>query len=226
MEKHIDHTFLRPDATLDDIELHCSEAIAWGFASVCVNPIFVSTAKRLLKHSNVAVGTVIDFPLGSGGVETKAFQTIQAVSDGAKELDMVINISALKRKSYMVVKDEILTVIERAKKVKPRGVITKVIIETCYLNDDEKRIATNITVDAGANYVKTSTGFGSAGATVEDVRLIKAVIGNRGVQVKASGGIKDMEQATMMLNAGATRIGTSSGVKIMQQCRTVDLKKL
>jgi deoxyribose-phosphate aldolase len=225
MEQYIDHTFLRPDATLDDIELHCSEAVAWGFASVCVNPIFVSTAQRLLANSNVAVGTVIDFPLGSSGAETKGFQTIQAVSDGARELDVVMNISALKRKAYLIVTDEIRTVIERARKINPRA-ITKVIIETCYLDNEEKKIATDLAVNAGANFVKTSTGFGTAGATVEDVKLIKAAIGGRGVQVKASGGIKDIEQATMMLNAGATRIGTSSGIKIIQQCRTVDLKRL
>jgi deoxyribose-phosphate aldolase len=216
MHNYIDHTLLQPYATPDEIKTLCEEAQEFGFVSVCVNPIFVGYANALLWNTKVAVGTVIDFPLGVGGVETKAFQAVQAVNCGAQELDVVINISALKQKRHAVVEDELITIMERTNRINPK-VITKAIIETCYLSDPEKKIAAAIAMDAGVDFVKTSTGFGTAGATVDDIKLIKSVVGSSGVQIKASGGIKQLDQAIELINAGATRIGTSSGVEIMQE---------
>jgi len=207
----IDHTLLKPDATSSMIESLCREAIENNFYAVCVNPCFVKFAKDLLKGSNVKVATVIGFPLGANTKEVKAFETEDAIKNGADEVDMVINIGALKNKDYDLVKEDIKSVVEAAK-----GKIVKVIIETCLLTDDEKKKACELALEAGAHFVKTSTGFSSGGATVEDVKLMKSVVGDK-MGIKASGGIRDLETARKMIEAGATRLGTSSGVKIAKE---------
>lgn len=207
----IDHTLLKPDATSSMIESLCREAIENNFYAVCVNPCFVKFAKDLLKGSNVKVATVIGFPLGANTKEVKAFETEDAIKNGADEVDMVINIGALKNKDYDLVKEDIKSVVEAAK-----GKIVKVIIETCLLTDDEKKKACELALEAGAHFVKTSTGFSSGGATVEDVKLMKLVVGDK-MGIKASGGIRDLETARKMIEAGATRLGTSSGVKIAKE---------
>ena len=207
----IDHTLLKPNSSKDEIEQLCNEAIKYQFAAVCVNPYYVSYCKKLLKNTDVKIATVVGFPLGASTKNTKVFETIDAINKGADEIDMVINIAALKDGAYQVVSDEIKDIVKAAHK----KVLVKVIIETCLLNDDEKKKACELALEAGADFVKTSTGFSTGGATVEDVKLMKSVVGDK-MQVKASGGIRDLEAAKMMIEAGATRLGTSSGVKIVE----------
>jgi deoxyribose-phosphate aldolase len=209
--KYIDHTVLKPDVTQADIEKLCFEAKEYGFASVCVNPVWVETAANLLQKSDVKVCSVIGFPLGATTTEVKAYETTELVQKGAAELDMVINISALKDQRYHAVEEDIRAVVEAAN----GKALIKVIIETCLLNVDEKRNACELAVKAGADFVKTSTGFSTGGATVDDVKLMRAVVGPK-FGVKASGGIRDYKTAIMMIEAGATRIGTSSGVAIIK----------
>lgn len=208
----IDHTLLKPEATLAMIENLCKEAMEFGFAAVCVNPYYVKNAKILLKGSNVKVATVIGFPLGANTKEVKAFEARKAIEDGADEIDMVINIGALKDKDYDYVRDDIRAVVEAVK----GKAIVKVIIETCLLNEEEKIMACQLSKEAGADYVKTSTGFSTGGATVEDIKLIKKTIGDS-MKIKASGGIRDFETAKAMVEAGASRIGASSSVKIVNE---------
>ena len=207
----IDHTLLKPNSSKDEIEQLCNEAIKYQFAAVCVNPYYVSYCKKLLKNTDVKIATVVGFPLGASTKNTKVFETIDAINKGADEIDMVINIAALKDGAYQVVSDEIKDIVKAAHK----KVLVKVIIETCLLNDDEKKKACELALEAGADFVKTSTGFSTGGATVEDVKLMKSVVGDK-MQVKASGGIRDLEAAKMMIEAGAIRLGTSSGVKIVE----------
>ncbi len=207
----IDHTLLKPEATEDMIEKLCSEAKECGFAAVCVNPYYVKKAKELLEGSNVKVATVIGFPLGANVKEVKAFEARKAIEDGAEELDMVINIGALKDGNYEIVKEDIKAVVEAAED----KAIVKVIIETCILSHEEKVKACELAKEAGAQFVKTSTGFNKSGATVEDVKLMKETVGES-VEVKASGGVRDYETAIAMIEAGATRIGASSSVSIVQ----------
>lgn len=211
IESMIDHTLLKPDATDKMIENLCSEAIEYGFAAVCVNPFYVKKAKELLEGNNVKVATVIGFPLGANKKEVKAFETEEAIKDGADEVDMVINIGALKNKDYATVKEDIKAVVEAAK----GKAIVKVIIETCLLTDEEKIKACELAKEAGADFVKTSTGFSTGGATVEDVKLMKNTVGNS-MKIKASGGIRDYATAKAMIDAGASRIGASSSVKIVK----------
>lgn len=208
----IDHTLLKPDATDSMIENLCKEAIEYNFCAVCVNPYFVKLAKDLLKDTDIKVATVIGFPLGANTKEVKAYETIDAIKNGADEIDMVINIGALKNKDYDLVKEDIEAVVEAAK----GKAIVKVIIETCLLTEDEKKKACELSLEVGADFVKTSTGFSTGGATVEDVKLMKSVVGNE-MGIKASGGIRDLETARRMVEAGATRLGASSGVKIAQE---------
>ncbi len=208
----IDHTLLKPDATDSMIENLCKEAIEYNFCAVCVNPYFVKLAKDLLKDTDIKVATVIGFPLGASTKEVKAFETLDAIKNGADEIDMVINIGALKNKDYDLVKEDIRSVVEAAK----GKAIVKVIIETCLLTEDEKKKACELSLEVGADFVKTSTGFSTGGATVEDVKLMKSVVGNE-MGIKASGGIRDLETARRMVEAGATRLGASSGVKIAQE---------
>jgi len=207
--KYIDHTQLKPFAQKDAIVKLCQEAKEHDFASVCVNPYWIKTCKELLKDSDVRVCTVIGFPLGATSTASKAFEAKQAVADGAEELDMVINVGALKDKDYQTVTEDIKAVVEAAE-----GRLVKVIIETCLLTDEEKVAACNCAKEAKANFVKTSTGFSTGGATLHDVALMKETVKDE-LKVKASGGVKDYNEMLQMIEAGASRIGTSSGVKLI-----------
>lgn len=210
----IDHTLLKADATKDSIVKLCEEAKEYKFAAVCVNPYYVSLCSDLLKGSSVNVATVIGFPLGANTLDVKAFETKNAIDNGAVEIDMVINIGALKNKDYDLVKEDIKRVVETSK----GKAIVKVIIETSLLTEEEKIKACELSKEAGADYVKTSTGFSTAGATVSDVRLMKSVVGDNG-KVKASGGVRDLATAKAMIEAGASRLGTSSGVEIIESMK-------
>jgi deoxyribose-phosphate aldolase len=207
----IDHTLLKADATKEMIEKLCREAMEYQFKAVCINPTYVEYCTHLLKDSDVKVATVIGFPLGASTKEAKAFETSDAINKGAEEIDMVINIGALKDRDYKKVKDEIEAVVDAAKS----KAIVKVIIETCLLTEEEKIKACELSMEAGANFVKTSTGFSTGGATIEDVKLMKSVVGDS-LEVKASGGIRDLQTAKNMIDAGATRLGTSSGINIVK----------
>lgn len=211
ISKTIDHTLLKPDASKASIRKLCDEAAQYGFMAVCVNPSHIVLCKELLKGTEVKVATVVGFPLGANTTETKVFETRDSVLKGADEIDMVINIGALKEGDYKLVEDDIKAVVDACK----GQAIVKVIIETCLLTDDEKRKACELSMSAGAHFVKTSTGFSTGGATFEDVTLMKAVVGDK-LEVKASGGVRDRETAFRMIEAGATRIGTSSGIKIIE----------
>lgn len=212
IQSMIDHTILKADATIDMIEKLCAEALEFNFAAICVNPYYVKFCKNKLKDSNVKIATVIGFPLGASTKEAKAFEAKDAIDSGADELDMVINIGALKAKEYDYVREDIEGVVNAAKPDKK----VKVIIETALLTDEEKKIACKLAMEAGAHFVKTSTGFSTGGATIEDVKLMKSIVGDK-LEVKASGGIRDFQTAKEMIEAGATRLGTSSGVKIVKK---------
>jgi len=210
LAKYIDHTLLKPSATKEDIKRLCEEAKKYGFASVCVNPSWVSYCKKLLQGSDVKVCTVIGFPLGATTPTVKAMEAREAIMNGADEVDMVINVGALKSGDYQLVLDDIKAVREATK-----GKILKVIIETALLTDVEKVKACQLAKMAGADFVKTSTGFGPGGAKVSDVALMREVVGPS-MGVKASGGIRTKEQAEEMISAGATRIGASASVQIIK----------
>ena len=210
LNKYIDHTLLKPDASQEQIETLIEEAKKYDFASVCVNPTWVSFAAQALKATDVKVCTVIGFPLGANTPELKAFETSDAIQNGANEVDMVINIGALKSRNFDLVERDIRAVVEAAK-----GTLVKVIIETCLLTDDEKVRACQLAQKAGADFVKTSTGFSTGGATVEDIALMRKTVGPD-MGVKASGGARSYEDALAFIKAGATRIGASSGVAIME----------
>lgn len=212
LNKYIDHTNLKNTATLKDIEKLCNEAIKYKFASVCVYPYYIPLCKSLLKGTNIEVCTVIGFPSGMSTKETKVYEAIDAVEKGADEIDMVINISALKNKNYDYIKDEIEEIRDAID-----GKILKVIIETCLLTKEEIIKMTEICNETFVNFIKTSTGFSEYGAKIEDIELINKYK-NELLEIKASGGIKDFDTAEAMINAGATRLGTSSGVKIMNDC--------
>jgi deoxyribose-phosphate aldolase len=207
----IDHTLLKPEVTKEQIAELCKEAKEYRFASVCVNPYWVETAAAELSGTDVKVCTVIGFPLGASTKETKAFETKDAIEKGAQEIDMVLNIGALKSGDEETVEADIRAVVEAA----AGKAIVKVIIEACLLTNDEKIIACRLSKNAGADFVKTSTGFSTGGATVEDVALMRLTVGEE-MGVKASGGVRSLEDLQNMAEAGATRIGASSGVKIMQ----------
>ncbi|WP_155591228.1 deoxyribose-phosphate aldolase [Lysinibacillus cavernae] len=208
--KLIDHTLLSPVTKENEIIKLCNEARQYGFASVCVNPIWVSLSAKQLQDTGVNVCTVIGFPLGANTPETKAFETKNAIENGASEVDVVINIGALKDKNDFLVEQDIRSVVEAAK----GNALVKVIIEASLLTDDEKVRACALSVKAGADYVKTSTGFSLHGATVEDVALMRKTVG-QAVGVKASGGVRNVADIKAMIEAGASRIGTSSAVKII-----------
>jgi len=209
--RKIDHTLLKPDATTDDITALCEEAKKFQFASVCINPGYVSLCSELLKGSGVKVCTVIGFPLGATTTETKRYEAEQAIKNGAEEIDMVINVGQLKQGNYDYVFNDVNQVVLAAKK---KGDICKVILETALLTDEEKIKACIICKHAGADFVKTSTGFSKGGATVGDIALMKYVVGSS-VGVKASGGIRSREDANAMIASGADRIGASASVKIV-----------
>ena len=206
----IDHTLLKADATRNQIEKLCAEAKKYVFASVCVNPTWVKYSAELLAGTEVKVCTVIGFPLGASTSAVKAFETKDAIANGAGEIDMVINIGALKNGEYDVVRDDIKAVVDAA-----NGTLVKVIIETCLLTDEEKVKACELSVEAGADFVKTSTGFSTGGATAEDIALMRKTVGPD-LGVKASGGVRNLEDMKKMIENGATRIGASSGVAIME----------
>ncbi len=208
----IDHTLLKPDATADQIAQLCYEARKFGFASVCINPTHVKLCAELLQGAQVKVCTVIGFPLGASSPEVKAFEAQTALKDGATEIDMVLNIGALKAGDLTLVARDIHEVVKVGHGA---GAIVKVIIETSLLNDEEKVTACLLAKEAGADFVKTSTGFSGGGATVEDINLMRRVVGPE-MGVKASGGVRDFEDAQNMVKAGATRLGASAGVKIVQ----------
>lgn len=210
LNKLIDHTLLKPEATKAQIEKLCGEAKEYDFKSVCVNPYYVKYAKELLKESDVLVCTVIGFPLGQNTTAIKVAETKDAIQNGADEIDMVINIGALKSRDVDYVLNEIKEIRKACK-----GKTLKVIIETCLLTDEEKITACKLSNEAGADFVKTSTGFSTHGATVEDVKLIRETVGED-MGVKASGGIRDRETALKMVEAGATRLGVSAGVEIVK----------
>ena len=208
----IDHTLLKPEATPAQIERLCAEARTHGFASVCVNPTHVRLAARLLRGSGVAVCSVVGFPLGAGLPQVKAFEAAEVVRLGAGEVDMVLNIGALKAGDHALVLRDIRAVVRAAR---AGGALVKVILETCLLTDDEKRAACRLVQQARADFVKTSTGFSTGGATVADVALMRAAVGPK-MGVKAAGGIRSLAEAQAMVAAGATRLGTSAGVALLQ----------
>ena len=212
LAKTIDHTLLKATATADQIKELCAEARTYGFASVCVNPTWVSLCAKELSGSGVLVCTVIGFPLGANATATKVAEAKLAVSQGASEVDMVINLGAAKSGDWRSVEEDIQAVVKAA-----NGTLVKVIIETCYLSDAEKVKACEAAAKVGARFVKTSTGFGTGGATVEDVKLMKKTVGAQGLLVKASGGVRSYHDALLMLEAGADRIGASSGVVIVSE---------
>lgn len=209
--KYFDHTLLKPEATAQDIKTICKEAIRYGFASVCVNPCYVAKAKEMLRGTDVKVCTVVGFPLGASETEVKVFEAQTAIERGADEIDMVLSVGALKDGDDAMVQEEI-----RRIKAVCEGRILKVIIETCLLSREEKIRACRLCVAAGADYIKTSTGFSTGGATKEDVRLMKQEAAGR-AKIKAAGGIRDLEGARRMIEAGADRIGTSRTVAIVKE---------
>ena len=212
LNKHIEHTLLKQDATKEDFEKLFKEAKEHNFLGVCINPAYIKMAKQELKDSGIKVVTVIGFPLGANKTEVKAFETSCAVADGADEVDMVINVTALKNKDYDYVREDI-----KAVKIAAKDAPLKVILETDLLTKDEIKKACEICIEAKADFVKTSTGFvkNGVGAKEEDVKLMYETVSPYGLKVKASGGIRDKETAIKMLDAGAERLGTSSGVKIV-----------
>ena len=210
MASMIDHTVLKPSASREDIEKLCEEARRFRFASVCVNPCYVPLCAQMLRMTSVKVCTVVGFPLGANRSEVKAFETERAISDGAQEVDMVINVGALKSKDHELVESDIRAVVEKCRSI----VVSKVIIEAALLTDEEKVTACTLAKAAGADFVKTSTGFGPGGATAHDVALMRGVVGED-MGVKAAGGIGDVETAEEMIAAGASRIGASASVKIV-----------
>jgi deoxyribose-phosphate aldolase len=214
----IEHTLLRPEATRQDIEILCREALDFQFANVCINPTWVTLAAQLLNGSGVGVCAVVAFPLGATTPDVKACEARRAIADGAREIDMVINIGALKSGSYDDVRRDIAAVTGSCREGRA---ISKVIIEAALLTDDEKIAACTLAKSAGADFVKTSTGFGPGGATTADVALMRRVVGPE-MGIKAAGGIRDLAALEAMVAAGATRIGTSAGVKIIQQAKAHD----
>ncbi len=210
LAKYFDHTILNPAATKEQVDQVCKEAVEYGFFSVCVNPFRVKMVAEKLTGSNVKVCSVVGFPLGAATPKIKALETRAAIEDGAHEIDMVINVGALQDNDFETVKADIKAVVKAAK-----GKIVKVIIETCLLNQDQKIKACEIAREAGAHFVKTSTGFSVGGATLDDVSLMKKEVGDE-LKVKASGGIKTLENVNAMIKAGADRIGASAGAAIIK----------
>lgn len=211
--RKIDHTNLKADSTVEDIKKLCEEAKEYNFGAVCVNPSYVKLARNSLGNSEVKVCTVVGFPLGATPPEVKAFEAKQAIKDGAEEIDMVINIGALRSGDYELIRKDIHEVVKES-----GDKLTKVILETCYLTDDEIVKACEIAKEVGADFVKTSTGFGTAGATVEHIKLMRKTVGPS-MGIKASGGIRDYETAKAMIEAGATRIGASSSINILEETK-------
>ena len=211
LNKLIDHTLLKATATISEIETLCKEAVEYDFYSVCVNSGYVATAKKFLTGTDIKVCSVVGFPLGAMSAKAKYFETGEALADGADEIDMVLNVGLLKSGKNNQVLDEIIAL----KRCVGENRVLKVILETCYLTDEEKRLACRLALDAKANFVKTSTGFGTGGATLADVKLMKECVQHK-AKVKASGGIRDYETAIQYVNLGVERIGTSNGIAILK----------
>lgn len=209
--KMIDHTVLKANTPLETVKRICDEAMEYGFASVCINPCHVAYCADYLKDSDVNVCTVIGFPLGANTSAVKAFETKDAIANGADEIDMVMNIGALKDKNYDLVRDDVKAVVEAA-----NGTLVKVILETCLLTEDEIKKACELCVEAKADYVKTSTGFSTRGATIEDVRIMKEAVHGK-AKVKAAGGVRTPEDMVKIVAAGADRIGTSAGCSLVKK---------
>lgn len=209
--KMIDHTVLKADTPLETVKRICDEAMEYGFASVCINPCHVAYCAEYLKESDVNVCTVIGFPLGANTSATKAFETKDAIANGADEIDMVMNIGALKDKNYDLVRDDVKAVVDAA-----NGTLVKVILETCLLTKEEIKKACELCVEAKADYVKTSTGFSTRGATVEDVQIMKEAVQGK-AKVKAAGGVRSHEDMVKIVEAGADRIGTSAGCSLVEK---------
>lgn len=208
LSKYIDHTLLKSDATIEEIQMLCQEAVQYDFYSVCVHPHYVSTCKKLLKDSDVKIACVIGFPHGSNKSETKLFESVQAKVDGADELDVVVNLSDVKNGDFE-------HILKEMKVIKKTQLVVKYILETCILTEEEIRKLCELAIESRVDFVKTSTGYSKSGATVEDVKLMKSVVGDR-VKVKASGGIRDYATAKRMIEAGAERLGASAGVAILK----------
>ena len=215
VNKLIDHTILKAFATEEEVLKLCKEAVEYDFKSVCVNPVNVALAKKALEGSDVLVCTVVGFPLGANTKEIKALETLDAIKNGADEIDMVINIGKAKEHDFEYIEDEIKCVVTAS-----AGKTTKVIIETCYLSDEEKVECCKAAKAAGATFVKTSTGFGTGGATVSDIKLMRETVGAE-MGVKASGGVRSFDDVKLMVENGATRIGASSGIQIMKDASNV-----
>ena len=211
LNKLIDHTLLKATATISEIETLCKEAVEYDFYSVCVNSGYVATAKKFLTGTDIKVCSVVGFPLGAMSAKAKYFETGEALADGADEIDMVLNVGWLKSGKTNQVLDEIIAL----KRCVGENRVLKVILETCYLTDEEKRLACRMALDAKADFVKTSTGFGSGGATLADVKLMKECVQDK-AKIKASGGIRDYETAMQYVNLGVQRIGTSNGIAILK----------
>ena len=213
INKYIDHTVLKAETTEEDILKLCEEAKEHGFYAVCVNSCYVPTAKKALENTDIKIASVIGFPLGAMSTAAKVYETIDAAKNGAEEIDMVINLGLLKSGRFEECQKDIAEVVDAAKE---NGAIVKVIIETCYLNDEEKIKACELSKAAKAAFVKTSTGFGTGGATAHDVKLMRETVGD-GMGVKASGGIRDLKTALEMIEAGANRLGASAGIQILEE---------
>jgi len=210
LSKYIDHTLLRADASIDEIEKLCAEADRYGFCSVCVNSAYVKNAKEFLRNQDVKVCSVVGFPLGAMCTKAKSFEAKCAIEDGASEIDMVINVGWVKSGRFDLVQSDIKSLRDTC-----RGVVLKVIFETALLNKEQIQKVCEISKELGVDFVKTSTGFSTRGASVEDVKIMKSVVGDK-IGIKASGGIRSYEKAVEMMEAGATRLGTSSGIKIVE----------
>lgn len=215
--KVIDQTLVKPTTTQKEVFDLCMEAKKYGFAAVCVSPTYAFTVSRLLKGTGIKTCVVVGFPFGANLTETKVFEAEKAVRDGAQEIDMVMNVGMFKSGNFRFVEEDIMAVVE---KMKPKNIVVKVIIETCYLTDEEKIKASKLVMGTGADYIKTSTGYGFKGATIHDIKLIKNVVGNK-IGIKASGGIRTYRKALAMIKAGATKIGTSTGVKIVETAEKI-----
>jgi len=211
----IDQTLLKPFVTLDDMKIHCETADKYGFKTVAVNNAVVEYCAGLLQNSRTVCDAAVSFPLGQCTLETKIFETNDVIEKGAKEVDYVVNIVELKSGNWEYIEKEMISIVNACNK---NGVISKVIFENCYLNDDEKRKLCQIALKVHPNFIKTSTGFGSGGATEEDIRLMKSVVGDE-IKIKAAGGIRDLRTALSMIRAGASRIGTSCGTQIIDELK-------
>lgn len=216
INRYIDHTLLKPEATSEQIAKLCQEAREYEFYSVCVNSYYVKEAAALLRGSNTKVCTVVGFPLGASTMETKRFEAMKAIAEGAGEIDMVINISAIKSGNWQYVLDDMSSL---AQVCHQQNILLKVILETCLLTNEEKVKACELAVKAGVDFVKTSTGFSTSGATIDDVKLMRKTVGPN-LGVKASGGIRDTATAKAMIEAGATRLGTSASIAIVTGTRS------